>query len=130
MLVDEVRSDVSPKKGSPDNWLRVMEEAQSIGLTTSATNVFGFGESLKQRVEHMSRIRILQDSSIEKYGMGFTSFIAWPVQLETNSFGKRNRGQNKYVLGAGPTEYIRHVAYQDYFSIIFLVSKHHGRQWA
>ncbi len=110
MLVDEVRSDVSPKKGSPDNWLRVMEEAQSIGLTTSATNVFGFGESLNQRVEHMSRIRTLQDSSIEKYGRGFTSFIAWPVQLETNSFGKRNRGQNKYVLGAGPTEYIRHVA--------------------
>ena len=44
MLVDEVRTDISPKKGSPDNWLKVMEEAQSLGLTTSATNVFGFGE--------------------------------------------------------------------------------------
>ena len=40
MLVDEVRNDVSPKKGSPDNWLRVMSEAQSLGLITSATNVF------------------------------------------------------------------------------------------
>ena len=110
MLVDEVRSDISPKKGSPDNWLRVMEEAQSIGLTTSATNVFGFGETLRQRVEHMAKIRDLQDSSKNKYNNGFTSFIAWPVQLETNSFGKRNRGQNKYVLGAGPTEYIRHLA--------------------
>ena len=40
----------------------------------------------------------------------FTSFISWPVQLETNTFGKRNRGQNKFVLGAGPTEYLRHLA--------------------
>ena len=58
----------------------------------------------------MAKIRDLQDSSKNKYNNGFTSFIAWPVQLETNSFGKRNRGQNKYVLGAGPTEYIRHLA--------------------
>ncbi len=110
ILVDEVRNDISPKKGSPSNWLRVMQEAQSLGLTTSATNVFGFGESIRQRVEHMAKIRDLQDSSIAKYDNGFTSFIAWPVQLESNTFGKRNRGQNKFVLGAGPTEYIRHVA--------------------
>ena len=44
------------------------------------------------------------------YGFGFTSFIAWPVQLEVNSFGRRNRGQNKHVLGAGSSEYLRHVA--------------------
>lgn len=110
MLVEEVRKDISPKKGNPDNWLRVMQEAQSLGLTTSATNVFGFGETLRQRVEHMSRIRELQDQSINRYNNGFTSFIAWPVQLESNSFGRRNRGQNKHVLGAGPTEYIRHIA--------------------
>ena len=41
MLVDDVRSDISPIKGSSQNWLNVMEEAQSIGLTTSATNVIG-----------------------------------------------------------------------------------------
>jgi cyclic dehypoxanthinyl futalosine synthase len=58
----------------------------------------------------MAKIRDLQDSSINNYDNGFTSFIAWPVQLETNSFGKRNRGQNKFTLGAGPTEYIRHIA--------------------
>ena len=44
MLVDEVRLDISPKKGSADNWLKVMGEAQKLGLTTSATCVFGFGE--------------------------------------------------------------------------------------
>lgn len=110
MLVEEVRKDISPKKGVPDNWLRVMQEAQSLGLTTSATNVFGFGETLRQRVQHMSRIRDLQDYALQNYDNGFTSFIAWPVQLESNSFGRRNRGQNKHVLGAGPTEYIRHIA--------------------
>ena len=110
MLVESVRKDVSPKKGSPDNWLRVMSEAQSLGLITSATNVFGFGESIENRVEHMYRIRELQDSSLENYSNGFTSFIAWPVQLENNTYGKRNRGRNKFELGAGPTEYLRHVA--------------------
>ena len=52
MLVDGVRMDISPKKGHPDNLAkRVMEEAQSLGLITSATNVFGFGESLEDRIK-------------------------------------------------------------------------------
>jgi cyclic dehypoxanthinyl futalosine synthase len=110
MLVDDVRKDVSPKKGLPANWLRVMEEAQSLNLTTSATNVIGFGETNAQRIEHMRRLRLLQDQSLSTYGIGFTSFIAWPVQLETNSFGRRNKGQNKVTLGAGSSEYLRHVA--------------------
>ena len=110
MLVDEVRNDVSPKKGSPDNWLRVMSEAQSLGLITSATNVFGFGESIADRIEHMRRVRDLQDKSVAEYKNGFTSFIAWPVQLENNTYGKRNRGQNKFELGTGPSEYLRHIA--------------------
>jgi len=110
MLVDDVRLDVSPKKGSADNWLRVMDEAQQIGLTTSATNVIGFGESNEHRVMHMEKIRELQDRNLAKGFRGFTSFIAWPVQLENNSFGKRNKGQNKIELGAGAYEYLRHVA--------------------
>ena len=55
MLVDNVRKDISPKKGLPENWLRIMKEAQSLGLTTSATNVFGFEETLENRVEHLSK---------------------------------------------------------------------------
>lgn len=110
MLVESVRKDVSPKKGSPTNWLKVMEEAQSLGLTTSATNVIGFGESNGDRIEHMNQLRMLQDRSLNNHGNGFTSFIAWPVQLEVNSFGRRNRGQNKHELGAGSSEYLRHVA--------------------
>ncbi|MBT59941.1 MAG: dehypoxanthine futalosine cyclase [Euryarchaeota archaeon] len=110
MLVEDVRNNVSPKKGSPKNWLRVMREAQDLQLTTSATNVIGFGETLEQRIEHMRHIRDLQERSLNRGDKGFTSFIAWPVQLEVNTFGKRNKGQNKITLGAGSTEYLRHVA--------------------
>ena len=110
MLVDDVRLNISPKKGSAENWLRVMSEAQDLKLTTSATNVFGFGEEPRHRVEHMEKIRTLQDESIQRNGDGFTSFISWPVQLENNSFGRRNRGANRMELGAGPMEYLRQVA--------------------
>ena len=110
MLVEDVRKDVSPKKGHPDNWLRVMKEAQLLGLTTSATNVIGFGETNADRVQHLRRIREQQDEVRKLNLPGFTSFIAWPDQLETNTFGKRNKGQNKFERGAGPTEYLRHVA--------------------
>ena len=87
MLVDDVRLDISPKKGSAENWLRVMSEAQELGLTTSATNVFGFGETEHHRILHMERIRELQDLAISEGRVGFTSFVAWPVQLENNSYG-------------------------------------------
>jgi cyclic dehypoxanthinyl futalosine synthase len=110
MLVDDIRLDISPKKGSAENWLRVMEEAQEIGLTTSATNVIGFGETNANRVQHMNRIRELQDSSQSRGLVGFTSFISWPVQLENNTFGKRNRGKNRIELGASANEYLRHIA--------------------
>ena len=110
MLVETVRKDVSPKKGHPDNWLRVMEEAQSLGLTTSATNVIGFGETNSNRIEHLNRIRQQQERVLSLGHVGFTSFIAWPVQLESNTFGKRNKGANRFELGAGASEYLRHVA--------------------
>lgn len=110
MLVETVRTDVSPKKGHPDNWLRVMEEAQCMGLTTSATNVIGFGETNSNRIEHLHRIRQQQERVLSLGHVGFTSFIAWPVQLKTNTFGKRNKGANRFELGAGASEYLRHVA--------------------
>ncbi len=121
MLVDSVRLDISPKKGSADNWLRVMGEAQSLGLTTSATNVIGFGETSSDRVRHMARIREMQDSAIDQGWSGFTSFISWPVQLEHNSFGRRNRGRNRIELGVTAVEYLKHVA----ISRLFLDSIDH-----
>ena len=110
MLVDEVRNDVSPKKHSAHSWMRIMQEAQSLGMTTSATNVIGFGESIQQRIEHMDFVRESQDFAISSWNNGFTSFISWPVQLEVNSFGRRNKGMNRIELGSGSSEYLRHVA--------------------
>lgn len=110
MLVDAVRNGISPLKGSADNWLRVMMEAQQIGLVTSATNVFGFGESIEDRLEHFDRIRTMQDNSTSSGLNGFTSFISWPVMLANNSLGRGNRGLNRHTLGAGSAEYLRHLA--------------------
>ena len=110
LLVDDIRLDISPKKGGSENWLRIMEEAQSLGLVTSATNVIGFGETNGDRISHMDKIRKLQDSTIKNGFLGFTSFISWPVQLENNVFGKRNKGNNRLELETGPKEYLRHVA--------------------
>ena len=110
MLVDDVRLDISPKKGSSSNWIRVMREAQELGLITSATNVIGFGEEVSDRVKHMDLIRNAQDDAIASGNVGFTSFISWPVQLENNAFGSRNRGTNRTKLGATSSEYLRHVA--------------------
>ncbi len=110
MLVDNVRRGISPRKGSSENWLRVMSEAQSLGLITSATNVFGFGESHRQRVEHMARIRSLQNKAALDGNLGFTSFVSWPVMLENNVFGKIGLRRNSTGLGASAVEYLRHVA--------------------
>jgi cyclic dehypoxanthinyl futalosine synthase len=110
MLVDSIRGAISPLKGSSDNWLRIMGEAQSLGLITSATNVFGLGENIAQRVEHMDKIRHLQEETMNIGKSGFTSFISWPVMLENNVFGKTGRRRNPNSLGGGAVEYLRHVA--------------------
>jgi cyclic dehypoxanthinyl futalosine synthase len=75
ILVDAVRQQVSPKKITTDEWLAVMEVAHEMGMKTTATMVYGLGETPSQRVEHLLRIRDLQD----KTG-GFTAFIPWSFQ--------------------------------------------------
>ena len=56
MLVEEVGSDVSPKRALQKIGSKVMGEAQSLGLITSATNVIGFGETNRQRVLHLEEL--------------------------------------------------------------------------
>lgn len=75
ILVDRVRKEISPKKCSADEWLEVMEKAHNLGIRSSATMMFGHVETLEERVEHLLKIRELQD----KTG-GFTAFIPWPFQ--------------------------------------------------
>ena len=75
ILVDRVRQIISPKKCSSDEWLEVMEQAHQMDIPTTATMMFGHVETLEERIEHLNRLRQLQD----KTG-GFTAFIAWGFQ--------------------------------------------------
>ena len=75
ILVDRVRRQISPLKTMSDEWLGVMREAHRQGLRTTATMMFGHVETVAERVEHMRRIRDLQDETA-----GFTAFISWTFQ--------------------------------------------------
>lgn len=75
ILSDAVRGSVSPNKCPADEWIAVMEAAHGIGLRSTATMVIGLGETIEARLEHLTRLRDLQD----KTG-GFTAFIPWTFQ--------------------------------------------------
>ena len=75
ILVDHVRQFVSPKKASAERWLNVCRVWHRLGGRGSATMMFGQGETLEDRIAHLTRIRDLQDET-----GGFTAFIPWTFQ--------------------------------------------------
>ncbi len=75
ILVDSVRQRIAPRKATAQQWLKVMETAHRLGLRTTATMMFGHVETLRDRIEHLLRLRNLQDRT-----GGFTAFIPWPFQ--------------------------------------------------
>ncbi len=75
ILNDRVRESTAPRKCTADQWIEVMEEAHNQGLRTSATMMFGHIETIEERLEHLRRLRDLQDRT-----KGFTAFIPWPFQ--------------------------------------------------
>ncbi|HEY5490695.1 MAG TPA: cyclic dehypoxanthinyl futalosine synthase [Gemmatimonadaceae bacterium] len=77
ILVQRVRDLVAPKKAGADRWLEVMEIAHREGLRTSSTMMYGIGETLDERMEHLMRLREVQSRT-----GGFTAFISWPLQPE------------------------------------------------
>jgi cyclic dehypoxanthinyl futalosine synthase len=77
ILVDRVRKLVAPKKSMTDDWLGVMDAAHRHGMRTSATMMYGLGETKAERLESILRIRDQQART-----GGFTAFIAWPLQPE------------------------------------------------
>ncbi|MCA0354404.1 MAG: dehypoxanthine futalosine cyclase [Chloroflexi bacterium] len=108
ILDDEVRQRVSPLKQDAAGWLEVQGTAQSLGMATTATMVIGFGESLEQRMNHLIKLRDLQDVSLREYNNGFIAFISWTVQKsELTSLG-RSKFSDDY--GATAAEYLRHTA--------------------
>ncbi len=79
ILTDRVRRIISPQKTKSDEWLGIMREAQRQGMSTTATMMYGHVETLEERVEHMRRIRELQDET-----RGFRAFISWTFQRDGN----------------------------------------------
>lgn len=101
ILEDRVRSRISPNKITSREWLGVMEEAHEIGMKTTATMMFGAGESRRDRITHLNAIRDLQD----KTG-GFTAFIPWTFQPANTELGKSMAAPK----GTGGYEYLRTLA--------------------
>lgn len=77
ILVQGVRDRVAKKKAGADRWLEVMETAHRLGLKTSVTMMYGLGETLADRIEHLFRVKEVQART-----GGFTAFICWPLQPE------------------------------------------------
>ena len=80
ILNDRVRESTAPRKCNADQWIEVMEEAHSQGLRTTATMMFGHIETVEERLEHLRRLRELQDRT-----KGFTAFIPWPFQPDNTA---------------------------------------------
>jgi cyclic dehypoxanthinyl futalosine synthase len=98
ILVQRVRDLVAPKKAGADRWLEIMELAHNEGMKTSVTMMYGIGETLAERLEHLERVRQVQSRT-----NGFTAFITWPLQPE-------NTPEMSHMQKTDATEYLRTVA--------------------
>ncbi|MGR3179566.1 MAG: cyclic dehypoxanthinyl futalosine synthase [Candidatus Anammoxibacter sp.] len=96
ILDDRCRKKISPGKCTTDEWLNVMKEAHNLGLRTTATMMFGHVESLEERINHLDRIRLLQDET-----NGFIAFIPWTFQPKNTEID---------VIPLGGFEYLKMVA--------------------
>ncbi len=82
ILVDDVRRRVSPRKTSAADYVAIHRECHRQGMTTTATMMFGVGETVADRVEHLRKIRELQDEAVAGGRRGFTAFIPWTFQTD------------------------------------------------
>ncbi len=83
ILVDRVRSEITRGKVMTDDWLNVMRVWHELGGVSTATMMFGHVETLAERVEHLERVRQLQDET-----HGFTAFICWTFQPDNTELAK------------------------------------------
>jgi cyclic dehypoxanthinyl futalosine synthase len=85
ILVDRVREVIAPKKTTADEWLGVMRAAHLAGMSTTATMMYGTVDTPAERVQHLRRLRDLQDDT-----GGFRAFVCWSYQ----SGGGSRRGDD------------------------------------
>jgi cyclic dehypoxanthinyl futalosine synthase len=92
ILVDRVRQRIAPLKANTEQWLGVMRDAHALGLRSSATMMFGHVESVDDRIEHLQRLRDLQDET-----GGFTAYICWTFQPEHTKLRAEPVGSSEYL---------------------------------
>jgi cyclic dehypoxanthinyl futalosine synthase len=83
ILDDEVRRRISRLKSSVQDWIDVHRTCHALGLRTTATMMFGTGETIEQRMNHFEIVRQIQEET-----GGFTAFIPWSFQRENTSLGR------------------------------------------
>lgn len=105
ILDDRVRRLISKGKCGAQEWLDIMHEAHLIGLTTTATMMFGHVETIQERFEHLEKIREVQSRKPEG-AKGFIAFIPWTFQDVDTLLRKIRRAKNDTT----PEEYIRMIA--------------------
>ena len=109
ILVDRVRRRIAPLKATADEWLHVMDTAHRLGLCSTATMMFGHVETVEDRIEHLDRLRTLQDRSLQRAGPVratgpgtpsggyFTAFIGWTFQPENTRLRLPRAGAQEYL---------------------------------
>jgi cyclic dehypoxanthinyl futalosine synthase len=105
ILVDRVRRLISKGKCGADEWLAIMHEAHKLNITTSATMMFGHVETIRERFEHLVKIREVQSKKPEG-AKGFLAFIPWTFQ-DVDTLLTKIRGVHNLTT---PEEYIRMIA--------------------
>lgn len=105
ILVDRVRRLISKGKCGAQEWLDVMHEAHKLNLPTSATMMFGHVETLRERFEHLEKIRAVQAMKPEGT-YGFTAFIPWTFQ-DVDTLLTKIRGVHNLTT---TDEYVRMIA--------------------
>jgi cyclic dehypoxanthinyl futalosine synthase len=105
ILVDRVRRLISKGKCGAEEWLAIMHEAHKLNITTSATMMFGHVETIRERFEHLVKIREVQ-SKKPAGAKGFLAFIPWTFQ-DVDTLLTRIRGVHNLTT---PEEYIRMIS--------------------
>jgi cyclic dehypoxanthinyl futalosine synthase len=97
ILVDRVRREIAPGKALTEEWLDVMRVAHRRGMMTTATMMYGHVERPEERVEHLLRLRELQDESLAAGKGSFTAFICWPFQPGGSELDCPKSGANEFL---------------------------------
>lgn len=105
ILVDAVREQIMTGKCNSTEWLAVMQASHENGIPSTATMMLGHIETWRDRIEHLDRLRTLQD----KTG-GFLSFIPWTYQPENTPMNPQKSKKWHHVRLASAYEYLRFLA--------------------